>query len=140
MTKRYEVFVSSTYEDLRGERQEVIQALLELDCFPTGMELFPAADDDQWTLIKRVIDDCDYYIVIIAGRYGTVAPEGKSFTEMEYEYATSKGKPVIAFIHADPGKISSEKTDPENRDKLEAFRKRAQYKMCKSWSNAHEFG
>ena len=62
--KKYQVFVSSTYEDLKEERKEVMQALLELDCIPSGMELFPAADDDQWTLIKRVINECDYYIVI----------------------------------------------------------------------------
>ena len=68
MEKRYQVFVSSTFEDLKIERQEVMQALLELDCIPSGMELFPAADEDQWSLIKRVIDECDYYIVIIAGK------------------------------------------------------------------------
>src|SRR6266436_2591748 len=104
--KRYQVFVSSTYADLREERQEVIQALLELDCIPSGMELFQASDDDQWTLIKRVIDDCDYYLVIIAGRYGSMK-DGVSYTEMEYDYAISQGKPVIAFLHQDPGAIES---------------------------------
>jgi hypothetical protein len=54
-------------EDLKEERKEVIQALLELDCIPVGMELFPAADDDQWTLIRELIDDCDYYILISLG-------------------------------------------------------------------------
>ena len=68
MEKKYQVFVSSTYRDLATERQDVIQALLGLDCIPVGMELFPAADDDQWTLIKRLIDDCDYYILIVGGR------------------------------------------------------------------------
>jgi hypothetical protein len=61
MEKRYQVFVSSTYEDLKVERQEVMHALLEQECIPSGMELFPAASEDQWTLIKEVIDDCDYY-------------------------------------------------------------------------------
>lgn len=42
MDKRYQVFVSSTYEDLREERGAVMQALLGLDCIPTGMESFPA--------------------------------------------------------------------------------------------------
>lgn len=56
--KKYQVFVSSTYEDLQIERQEVMHALLELDCIPSGMELFPAANEDQWTLIKGVIEDC----------------------------------------------------------------------------------
>jgi hypothetical protein len=40
--KRYQVFVSSTFKDLVEERQQVFQALLWLDCFPCGMELFPA--------------------------------------------------------------------------------------------------
>jgi hypothetical protein len=101
MDKRYQVFVSSTYQDLKEERQEVIQALLELDCIPAGMELFPAADDDQWTLIKKVIDDCDYYIVIVGGRYGSLSATGISYTQMEYEYAVSQGKPAIGFIHRD---------------------------------------
>src|SRR6266853_1961238 len=61
MDKRYQVFVSSTFNDLQEERQEVMQALLELDCMPAGMELFPAANETQLNLIKRVIDDCDYY-------------------------------------------------------------------------------
>src|SRR3954452_6935014 len=45
MNNRYQVFVSSTYVDLQDERAEAIQALLELDCMPAGMELFPAAND-----------------------------------------------------------------------------------------------
>lgn len=48
-----------------------------------GMELFPAANEDQWTLIKGVIDDCDYYIVVIGGRYGSVSDIRLSYTEIE---------------------------------------------------------
>ena len=68
-------------------RQEVTHALLELDCIPSGMELFPAANEDQWSLIKRVIGDCDYYVLIIGGRYGSTDFEGISYTEKEYRYA-----------------------------------------------------
>ena len=99
--KRYQVFVSSTYDDLQDERKEVMQALLELDCIPAGMELFPASSEDQWSLIKRVIDDCDYYILIIGGRYGSVGPEGISYTQMEFEYALKTGKPIISFNNSD---------------------------------------
>lgn len=60
MDKRYQVFVSSTYADLREERQRVIQALMEMECIPSGMELFPAAAEEQLEFIKRGIDDCDY--------------------------------------------------------------------------------
>jgi hypothetical protein len=58
MDKRYQVFVSSTYADLKDERRRVIQTLMEADCIPAGMELFPAADEDQFEFITRVIDDC----------------------------------------------------------------------------------
>ena len=84
MNKRYQVFVSSTYEDLREERQKVIEALLTSDCIPVGMEYFPAGDESQWELIKRVISECDYYVVIVAGRYGSCDSEGKSYTQKEY--------------------------------------------------------
>ena len=53
---------------------------MEMDCIPAGMELFPAADEEQWEFIKRVIDDCDYYVLIIGGRDGSLTPEGISYT------------------------------------------------------------
>ena len=34
-------------------------------------------------LIKRLIHDCDYYILIVGGRYATVNPEGISYKQME---------------------------------------------------------
>lgn len=111
MDKRYQVFVSSTFEDLQEERKEVMQALLELDCIPAGMELFPASNDDQWTLIRRVIDDCDYYLLIIGGRYGSVNEKGISYTQMEFEYALESGKPIISFLPKHPENIPAGKCD-----------------------------
>lgn len=142
MDKRYQVFVSSTYKDLQDERQEVMQALLELDCMPSGMELFPAANDDQWTLIKKVIDDCDYYIVVIGGCYGSLGAEGLSYTEMEYRYALESGKPIIAFLHKDPGALPAKHTEgtQEGKEKLESFREFAQQKMVKFWNTPADLG
>jgi hypothetical protein len=142
MDKRYQVFVSSTYMDLIEERQEVMQALLETDCIPAGMELFPASSDTQWDYITRVIDECDYYILILAGRYGSLSPDGISYTEKEYRYALEKGKPVIAFLHKEPEKIASgrsESTD-EGKQKLVVFRKFAQEKLCRFYSSPQELG
>lgn len=142
MDKKYQVFVSSTFSDLIDERQEVMQALLELDCIPVGMEMFPAADDDQWTLIKGLIDDCDYYVLIQAGRYGSIGPEGKSYTQMEYEYALEKQLPIISFLHNDIGKIENGKSEkePDSVKKLEDFRGLVQKKMCRFWSSPSDLG
>lgn len=140
--KRYQVFVSSTFRDLEEERQEVMHALLELDCMPSGMELFPAANESQWNLIKKVIDDCDYYILIIAGRYGSIAPEGFSYTEMEYRYALQTNKPIISFLHRNPGQIVSDKTEQssEGKEKLLAFRSLVEKRLCKHWDSPAELG
>ncbi len=142
MEKRYQVFVSSTFRDLEHERQEVMHALLELDCMPSGMELFPAANESQWNLIKKVIDDCDYYILILAGRYGSIGPDGISYTEMEYRYALESGKPTIAFLHRDPGKVIADKSEStdEGKAKLKAFRESVEKKLCKPWDSPQELG
>lgn len=139
---RYQVFLSSTYDDLREERQQATQAILESGSFPSGMELFPASDDTQWELIKRVIEECDYYVVIVAGRYGSLGPSGKSYTEMEYDYAVSKGIPVLGFVRDDIDSIPSkyiERTE-EGRAKLQSFREKVMSRTCRKYTNALELG
>lgn len=140
--KRFQVFISSTFKDLEEERQEVMHALLELDCMPAGMELFPAASESQWNLIKRVIDECDYYILVLGGRYGSIGPEGLSYTEMEYRYALSIKKPIISFVHRNPGKIIAEKSEAteEGKLKLGEFRALVESLLCKMWETPQELG
>lgn len=123
LKRRYQVFVSSTYSDLIEERKHVMQALLVTKCIPSGMELFPAANMAQWNLIRQVIDDCDYYVVIVAGRYGSIGPNGKSYTEMEFDYAVSVGKPIIGFFHSDIRKLPGERLEEseDSRRRLAAF-------------------
>ncbi|TAK98755.1 MAG: DUF4062 domain-containing protein [Verrucomicrobia bacterium] len=142
LKRRYQVFVSSTYEDLKEERQHVLQALLETKCIPLGMELFPAASVEQWQLIRRVIEECDYYIVIVAGRYGSLSESGVGYTEMEFDYAVSMGKPVIGFYHKNPDSLPGsklEKTDA-GRERLKAFADKVKKKLCRPWNSPAELG
>jgi Domain of unknown function (DUF4062) len=138
--KRYQVFVSSTFTDLVEERRAVMQALLEQDCIPAGMELFVASDQSSWELIEGVIDDCDYYVVIVGARYGSLTDEGISFTEKEYDYAISRGIPVLGFIHANPDKIEigkGEKSD-EGKERLAAFIEKVRKKQVKTFASTGE--
>lgn len=143
LSRRYQVFVSSTYEDLIEERRHVIQALLETRCIPAGMELFPASTEAKWTLIKRLIDDCDYFIVIIAGMYGSSpVPNGPSYTEMEFDYAVSRGMQPIGFFHSDIGALPSSRVEraDASRQKLETFAKKVTEGMCARWRSPAELG
>lgn len=140
--ERHQVFISSTFTDLVQERREVIEALLEMDAFPAGMELFTAGNTDQWTLIQQVIDQSDYYIVIVGGRYGSTTAEGISYTEKEYDYAIDQSIPVMGFVHANPNAISAGDTefDPAARKKLDAFRAKVKQKMVREYSTSAELG
>jgi hypothetical protein len=127
--KREQVFVSSTYTDLVAERHAVTQTLLKADCIPAGMELFPASDSDKWNLIRRVIDGCDYYLLVLGGRYGSIDPDDNlSFTEKEYDYAKQTGKPVMAFLIKDVGALRVDQTDDDaaKKEALLAFRARVE--------------
>ena len=99
---RYQIFVSSTFRDLEDERQAVLKAILELNQFPAGMEIFPAVNDTAWEHIEKVIKESDYYVLIIGGKYGSIDSEsGLSYTEKEYDFAVSQNIPVLAFTHSD---------------------------------------
>lgn len=121
----------------------MLQALWELDCIPTGMEAFVASNDSQWNVIRRVIDECDYYVLIIGGRYGSITADGVSYTEMEYEYAKKIGVPVLAFVHSSPETIPAGKSESseDGRAKLSEFKRRVmQDHPVRTWNSPQELG
>lgn len=124
VSKKYQMFVSSTFKDLVEQRKAIINAVLDLDHIPSGMELFPSADMEQFEYIKRMIDACDYYILVIGSRYGQVDGDGISFTEREFDYAVEKKKIVLAFIQRDDSGDAGSKVDIDQAaaKRLESFK------------------
>ena len=97
--RKFQVFISSTYKDLLEERQIAVEAILASGHIPAGMELFNAGDESQMTVIKRWIDESDIYLLLLGGRYGSVDDlSGKSYTQLEYEYARSQNKPLFVLV------------------------------------------
>lgn len=140
--KKYQVFISSTYSDLIEERRKILDILLMADCIPAGMEAFVATDIEQFEVIKKVIDLCDYYVLIIGKRYGSVnAVTGLSYTEMEYEYAKQKQIPVLVFAIDESIILSDDKVETET-DKIEAlkqFRQKAMTnRLASVWNTPDE--
>jgi hypothetical protein len=138
---RYQVFISSTFRDLQQERHAVLDAILKFGHLPAGMELFPALDATAWDVIKHVIDDSDYYVVVVGGMYGSVDRDGISYTEREYEYARSKEIPILAFLHKDPAAIPADRHEPRRnaRRKLAGFRRKLEKRhLCKYWRESDE--
>lgn len=140
LKKKYQFFISSTYEDLQEERKVAIQAVLTMEQFPIGMEMFSAADEDQWETIQKAIDVADYYILIIGNKYGTPdRSTGISYTEKEFDYAVGKGIPVLAFIVDRSANMTVDKieNDPVKMKGLNAFKEKVKNsgRYVKFWKN-----
>lgn len=137
MEKKYQVFISSTYEDLKEERDQAIKAVLEMGHIPVGMEMFSAGDEEQWQLIARQIESTDYYVIIVGHRYGSETSEGISYTEKEYDYAKSCGVPTLGFIIDDKASWPADRIDTDNKKKkkLDKFKGKVKTKLVQFWNS-----
>lgn len=134
--KKYQIFISSTYLDLKQARKKVIETVLNLYHHPVGMEMFSADDDEQWEVIKETIRSSDYYIVLIGHRYGSTTKEGISYTEKEYDFAKELGIPVLAFVRERDVSTKPQERDSDSKlaTKVDNFVDKAtDNKMCDFW-------
>lgn len=139
MEKKYQIFISSTYEDLKDERKKVQDTILSMYQFPIGMEMFSAADEEQWEIIQETIDSSDYYVLIIGHRYGSVIKEGEyagiSYTQKEFRYALENNVPILAFIIDDNASITlgMVESDETKRFKLQEFKNEVKSERLVQW-------
>lgn len=96
--KIYTAFVSSAFHTLRSERNAAIDCLLDFRVLPIGMEHFTVSSNGEFSDIQELIDESDFFIMLMGASYGSCDEYGVSWTEREYEYALHKKKPIIAII------------------------------------------
>jgi hypothetical protein len=137
MKKKYQIFISSTFSDLKKERQAAVEAVLGARHIPAGMELFSAGSESQLEVIKRWIEESDIYMLILGGRYGSIeAKTGLSYTELEYDHALDLKKPFFAVVLSDDWidrKVRDNGVDffeKDSMDKLNSFRKKVLSRIC----------
>ncbi|WP_052126287.1 DUF4062 domain-containing protein [Ureibacillus massiliensis] len=141
MDKKYQVFISSTFTDLKEARYQVLNTILSMYHIPAGMELFSATDSKQWELIKSEILSSDYYILILGHRYGSLTEEGISYTEKEFDFALENKIPILAFIkdRDTPTRPSERENDHILILKLDKFyNKVIQNRLCEFWITEEE--
>lgn len=141
MEQKYQIFISSTYNDLKTEREEIRNAIIKMGHIPIGMEYFPASNNTQWDVIKKLIDECDYYILIIGGRYGSEEmSSGISFTQKEFRYARDTQKPLLVFIldrnSKHPSLRHAEKQESVQQKMREFIKQAENNRLCRYWSTS----
>lgn len=138
--KKYQIFLSSTFLDLQQQRSAAVTAIMRLGHIPVGMELFPATDAKQWSVIERAIREADYYVLIVGARYGSKYGE-VSYTEAEYDFALAQQVPITPLLlkgHAEEFRILGDEDDA-SLAKLEIFRQKLESNhTCQYWSDDAE--
>ena len=139
MRPKYQIFISSTSKDLKDARQSVIQKIWNMGHIPVGTELFKASDQKHWDYISQQINECDFLILIVSERYGSIDKRGKSYTQREYEFAIENGVPTIAFL-LDPAARQNWPVETERIKEIEALRELCSGedgRLCKYWSDVN---
>ena len=142
---RYEIFISSTFEDLKKERGIVINEINKMGHIPIAMELFYAENKAPWEVIKEKIMSCDYYILIISDRYGSICEEagnGNSYTHEEFLLARELHKPILIILRS---KESIKELPEEYRERiygkeLEEFRELTKGYLSSYWADKSDLG
>jgi len=124
--RKYQVFISSTFKDLEDHRQEAITGIVKAGHIPIALENFTPSIYSKKEVIYQAIEDCQFYVLILGHRYGTipggqgVAKEEKSYIEIELDHAESKGRKVLAFLMDENLAMESRrKLDPlQDKDEL----------------------
>lgn len=140
-SKKFQIFVSSTYTDLIKMRLSLMEMIQRLNHFPVGMEQFSADDDEQWQIIKETLEQTDYYLCIVGHRYGSLSDDGRSYTEKEWDYAQQLGIPIMSFVRAREvaTKPDERDSDPKQIERLDKFiSKVKEGKMVDFWTDAND--
>lgn len=143
--RKLQIFLSSTYEDLIDERLTAMEAILAAGHIPAAMEQFSPGDETALERIKVWIQESDAFILILGGRYGSIEPQsGKSYVQLEYEYAVEKKKPFFALLVSekhheqrvkDRGLVVDER---EHQDKYKEFQAIVKQKLCAFWNDGKD--
>ena len=134
MPKKYFAYISSSLEDLKAERRELIKVVTELGINPVTMDTFDIGRDDR--LIQKAIEECDYFINLTAHKRGEAV--NKSYApELEYAMAIKAKIPVLAFIIGEKArwKDSKKEKDTVSKKALEVFKKKLETHTHEKWMN-----
>ena len=103
------VMVSSTFRDLKAEREAARDAILSQGMLPLMMEHDSAIPDRGLLTNSRAkVEEANVYLVLISNyRYGQIIaepdlnPNNLSITQLEFEWAEAKGLKICAFLMED---------------------------------------
>jgi len=132
---KYHIFIGSTLDDLKSERRELPRIVTELGHTPVMADFLDGSAGSVSKLLQKTIEECDYFIALVAHRYG--GPDGISPLFGECAVAARKGIPVLALIIDDKArwKPAKRETDETLVRRLDEFKSKLRGGPFATWSN-----
>jgi hypothetical protein len=123
--RRFQIFVSSTFEDLKEERKKAIEVIFERGHIPIALERFSAGNKSDLEVIKKAMSECQVYLLILGHRYGSI-PDGEQcgYTEIEYQLAKQNDLLILPFI------LHEDEIDRRRRENLNPKIKSDNEELC----------
>jgi hypothetical protein len=115
--QHHTVFISSEMQDLQPERERLVAVLRDLGLRIVMFEELGGRDETAERAYLDGVARSDIYLGVIADRYGTMLPSGRSPTHEEYREARSRGKRISVWNARD-----GENRQGNARDFLEEIR------------------
>ncbi len=118
------IFISSTFVDLREERDAAAEPLRRSQLVPWGMELFVSEPSSPLEVCLEQLRLSDAVVLIIGSKAGSLIPDspGLTYTGAEFQLAQQLGRPVFAFFKTEGGSPANKETDPAMKKALDEFR------------------
>ena len=117
------VFISSTYKDLKDYRKRVSESIRKMGHTDIAMEYYGAEDKRPLEKCLEDVAACSLYIGIFAWRYGHVPPKHEySITELEYRKARECNNPCLIFLLRDDASWPMTLVEIESFAKIDALR------------------
>lgn len=110
------VFVSSVSVGLESVRQQIAADLAKAGFEPRGMEQFGAQDQPPIETCLRSLRLAEAVVLLVGPRYGSLLPQGISYTHAEFREARERGIPVLAFVVP-----PADNLDPKEKERLDNF-------------------
>jgi len=97
------IFISSTFRDLKKEREKLHISLKKAGFESLGMEFFVADSSSPIDLCLREVQNADLVLLIITDKYGSIDEKTqKSYTHLEFNKAKEAEIETLAFLYKDP--------------------------------------
>jgi len=118
------IFVSSTFRDLRAERDAVVEALRRSGLVPWGMELFISEPATPLQVALDELQMSDAVVLLIGFKAGSLIPDDPTltYTGAEFRRAQDLGKPIFVFLKTEAGAWRNEETIPALKEALDKFK------------------